>query len=194
MDLQTKPPRGQVNPLSVDARFGRRWLKRGDVRMPVLYSRIGEQLRNPKLHRTICRWVIGAPNWIKMITEKYRKRWPMYRGLRASLFAEFALKPFETRTFSETCHTLPSFGVGFKFWRGPAHSEHGGNYFLLKNIDYRFRPFHAEARGDLFMNNILIRQNVAPLGKSVGKWKWEAPPGTIRPPFPERSVPYPEKK
>jgi hypothetical protein len=164
------------------------------MKQPVLYSKIGERLRNTRLHRTICRWVIGTPNWRKLITEQYRKRWPLYRGLRASLFAEFALKPFSTRSFYETCHTLPFNGVGGQFWRGTEGSVHGGNFFRLKSIAYQIRPWKAEARGDLFMQNVPIRIDVAPLGKSVGKWNFEPPIGAsklyYRPPFPNRTKPY----
>lgn len=189
MDLQSKPPRGYINPASVDAKFGRRWMKKGDDKKPVLYSRIGEQLRNTKLHRTICRWVIGAPNWKKLLSDQYRKRWPMYRGLRVGLFAEFALKPFSSRNFFETAHTLPFHGVGGAFWRGSP-----GDYFVLKNIDYSIRPWKGEASGDMYMNHMRIRSDVAPLGKSVGKWNFDPPKGAVplhyRPPFPDRSVPY----
>lgn len=188
MDLDTKPPRGFINPSEVDSKFGRRWIKKGDSRFPTLYSRIGEQLRNPRLHRTICRWVIGTPNWIKLITDPYRKRWPLYRGLKAGLFAEFALKPFATRTISETCHTLPFHGVGGKLWRGPQSSSHNGNFFALKEVDYRIRPWKAEMRGDMCISGMVVRKDVAPLGKSVGKWNFEPPKGAhkqhYRPPFP----------
>jgi hypothetical protein len=191
MDLETKPPRGFVNPSDVDSRFGRRWIKRGENRFPTLYSRIGEQLRNPKLHRTICRWVIGAPNWIKLITDPYRKRWPLYRGLKAALFAEFAMKPFSTKTIAETCQTLPFFGAGGKLWRGPQGGPHNGNYFVLRRIDFRIRPWKADLRGDLCMNGITVRKDVAPLGKSVGKWNFEPPAGAhkihYRPSFPVSS-------
>ena len=186
MDLDKKSVRGSILTPEVDSRFGRRWLKRGDTKMPVLYSRIGEQLRNTRLHRTICRWVIGAPNWKKLLTEQYRKRWPLYRGLRAALFAEFALKPFSTRTFVETCHTLPFHGVGGLFWRGSERSSK----FRLNDSDYRIRPWKGEARGDLYMDNMLIRKDVAPLGKSAGKWNFQPPVGAhklyYRPSFPLR--------
>jgi hypothetical protein len=194
MDVQTKPPRGYIKSQSVDMKYGRRWLRRGEEKLPALYSRIGEQLRNPKLHRTICRWVIGAPNWKKLITEQYRKRWPMYRGLRVGLFAEFALKPFASRTFFETAHTLPFFGVGGRFWRGAEGKDHYGNFFSLKNIDFTVRPWKGEARGDMYMNGVRVRSDVAPLSKSVGKWNFEPPVGAVRlhyrPPFPDRSTPY----
>jgi hypothetical protein len=188
MELDDKKPRGYLNTSEVDSKFGRRWIKRGESRFPALYSRIGEQLRNPRLHRTICRWVIGTPNWVKLLTDPYRKRWPLYRGLRAGLFAEFALKPFATRTIAETCQTLPFFGVGAKFWRGPQGTSHNGSYFSLRHIDFRIRPWKADLRGDLCMNGMVIRKNVAPLGKSVGKWNFEPPVGGhklhYRPPFP----------
>jgi hypothetical protein len=193
MDVQTKPPRGAVNPPVIDSRFGRRWMRRGEMKQPVLYSRIGEQLRNTKLHRTICRWVIGTPNWKKLITEQYRKRWPLHRGLRASLFAEFALKPFSTRSFYETCQTLPFNGVGGKFWQGKEGRPHDGTFFELKTIQYQIRPWKAEARGDMIMNSIPIRNDVSPLGKSVGKWNFEPPAGSsklfYRPSFPVRLNP-----
>lgn len=195
MDIDNKRPRGYVHPSDVDSKHGRRWIKRGDSRFPTLYSRIGEQLRNPKLHRTICRWVIGTPNWVKLITDPYRKRWPLYRGLKAGLFAEFALKPFATRTFAETAHTLPFYGVGGKFWRATESVPHKGSFFTLRSIDYRIRPWSAEMRGDMHMNGVTIRKDVAPLGKSIGKWNFEAPLGAskhhYRPPFPARSAPYP---
>jgi len=169
-------------------------MKRGEMKQPVLYSKIGEQLRNTKLHRTICRWVIGTPNWRKLLSEQYRKRWPLYRGLKASLFAEFALKPFSTRSFYETCQTLPFNGLGGKFWRGKEGSAHQGNFFTLRSIDYQIRPWKGEARGDMYMNNTLVRKDVAPLGKSVGKWNFEPPNGAsrvfYRQPFPARSSPY----
>jgi hypothetical protein len=188
MDIETKQPRGFINPSQIDSKYGRRWLKRGESRFPVLYSKIGEQLRNPRLHRTICRWVIGTPNWIKLITDPYRKRWPLYRGLKACLFAEFALKSFEKRSFSESCQTLPFNGVGGKFWRAPKGRPHPGDFFVLRNISYTIRPWKAEMRGDLCMNNVVVRRNVAPLGKSVGKWNFEPPTGAhklyYRPPFP----------
>ncbi len=193
MDVQSKPPRGYINPPSIDAKFGRRWLKQGEDKKPVLYSQIGEQLRNRKLHRTICRWVIGAPNWKRLLSDQYRKRWPMYRGLRVGLFVEFALKSFATRNFFETAHTLPFYGVGGTFWRG-ASGKAPSDYFVLKGIDYSIRPWKGEAVGDLFMNHMRIRKDVAPLGKSVGKWNFESPKNAsslyYRPPFPERSVPY----
>lgn len=192
MDVQSKPPRGFINPQSIDSKFGRRWLKKGEDKKPVLYSRIGEQLRNPKLHRTICRWVIGAPNWRKLLSNQYRKRWPMYRGLRIGLFTEFALKSYSARNFFETAHTLPFHGVGGTFWRGS--SQPSGDHFLLDRIDYSIRPWKGEALGDLFMNHMRIRKDVAPLGKSVGKWNFSPPKDAVRlhyrPPFPDRSVPY----
>ena len=195
MDVDEKRPRGYVHSPVVDSKFGRRWIKRGDSKFPTLYSRIGEQLRNPKLHRTICRWVIGTPNWVKMITEPYRKRWPLYRGLKAGLFAEFALKPFASRTIAETAHTLPFFGVGGSFWRGAQGSVHKGDFIKLNDIEYRIRPWKAEMRGDMFMSGIPIRKDVAPLGKSVGKWNFAPPAGAAkehyRPPFPDRASPYP---
>ena len=53
----------------------------------------------------------------------------------------------------------------------------------------------AEMRGDMHMNGVTIRKDVAPLGKSIGKWNFEAPLGAskhhYRPPFPARSAPYP---
>jgi hypothetical protein len=192
MDVDDKLPRGYLNTKEVDSRYGRRWIKRGESKFPALYSRIGEQLRNPKLHRTICRWVIGTPNWVKLITDPYRKRWPLYRGLNAAFFAEFALKPFAKRTISETCHTLPFYGVGGKFWRGP--SPHNGNYFKLRSVEYQIRPWKAEMRGDMYFGNIAVRKDVAPLGKSIGKWNFEPPAGGsklyYRPAFPERTQPY----
>ena len=195
MDIDTKRPRGYVNPSPIDSKFGRRWIKRGDTRFPALYSRLGEQLRNTKLHRTICRWVIGTPNWVKLITDPYRKRWPLYRGLKASLFAEFALKPFSTRSISETVHTVPFYGVGGKLWRGPQGMPHSGSYFQPKSVDFQIRPWKAEMRGDMFMSGIAVRKDVAPLGKSVGKWNFEPPAGAnkihYRPSFPDRKVPYP---
>lgn len=188
MDIETKPPRGSINPPITDSKFGRRWMKRGEAKFPVLYSGIGEQLRNTKLHRTICRWVIGTPNWTKLITNKYRKRWPLYRGLRASLFAEFALKPFSSRNIFETCHTLPFYGVGGSFWRAKQEQQHNGSFFRLHSIDYAIRPWKGEARGDIYMMNHLVRRDVAPLGKSVGKWNYEPPTNAckihFRPPFP----------
>ena len=194
MDVQTKPPRGFVNQAEVDSKHGRRWIKRGDSKMPVLYSRIGDQLRNTKLHRTICRWVIGTPNWKRLITEQYRKRWPLYRGLKAGLFAEYALKPFISRNFFETSHTLPFFGIGGKFWRGSQGSSHNGSFFGLKSIDFSVRPWKGEARGNMYINGTLIRADIAPLGKSIGKWNFEPPTGAVnihyRPPFPSRSSPY----
>ena len=186
MDTGQKPPRGSLNSPEVDSRFGRRWLKRGETRLPVLYSTIGDQLRNTRLHRTICRWVIGTPNWKKLLTDQYRKRWPLYRGLRASLFAEFALKPFATRSFFETCHMLPFYGRGCTFWRGNSVDSK----FRLTSIDYRIRPWKGEARGDMYMNGMLVRKDVAPLGKSAGKWNFEFPQNGhklhYRPPFPNR--------
>lgn len=194
MDIDSKLPRGYIKTKEEDFKYGRRWMKRGESRFPVLYSRIGEQLRNPKLHRTICRWVIGAPNWIKLITDPYRKRWPLYRGLNAAFFAEFALKPFANRTISETCHRLPFYGVGGRFWRGPMGCKHNGSFFKLKSIEYKIRPWKAELRGDMYMSDIAVRKDVAPLGKSVGKWNFEPPVGAsklhYRPPFPDRSYPY----
>jgi hypothetical protein len=188
MDLETKRPRGYLQSAVVDSKHGRRWLKRGESRFPVLYSRIGEQLRNPRLHRTICRWVIGTPNWVKLLTDPYRKRWPLYRGLRAAFFAEFATKPFATRTFAETCHTLPFHGIGGRFWRGQEGKPHHGTFFTLRSIDYRIRPWKAEMRGDMSMSNMVVRKDVAPLGKSIGKWNFQPPEGAhklhYRPPFP----------
>lgn len=193
MDTDNKLPRGYINTKEEDFKFGRRWIKRGESRFPVLYSRIGEQLRNPKLHRTICRWVIGTPNWIRLITDPYRKRWPIYRGLNAAFFAEFALKPFAKRTIAETCHTLPFYGIGGKLWRGAPGSQHDGNYFIPKSVSYRIRPWKAEIRGDMYFSHILVRRDVAPLGKSVGKWNFDPPTGAsklyYRPPFPDRSEP-----
>lgn len=192
MDIDTKRPRGYVGPADVDSRHGRRWIKRGDNKIPTLYSRIGEQLRNTKLHRTICRWVIGTPNWVKLITEPYRKRWPLYRGLKASLFAEFALKPFMSRTFSETTHTLPFYGISGKLWRGQERSSDKNSYFTPTHIEYSIRPWRAEVKGDLYMQGLCIRKDVAPLGKSVGKWNFEPPSGAhrihYRPPFPIRKT------
>ncbi len=189
MDIETKPPRGSINPPVVDSKYGRRWMKRGETKFPVLYSSIGEQLRNTKLHRTICRWVIGTPNWKKLLTQGYRKRWPLYRGLKAGLFAEFALKPFSTRTIFETCQTLPFYGIGGKFWRGKEGSAHHGNFFNLNAIEYSIRPWKGEARGDMYMSGHLVRRDVAPLGKSVGKWNFEPPKNCskqhYRPPFPD---------
>jgi hypothetical protein len=194
MDVDSKRPRGYVNDAVTDSKYGRRWIKRGDSKFPILYSRMGQQLRNTKLHRTICRWVIGTPNWIKLISDPYRKRWPLYKGLRASLFAEFATKAFANRTIAEKMHTLPFFGVGGKLWRGTEGRPHSGSFFIPRCIEYQMRPWKAEIRGDVYMNGMKIRQDVAPLGKSVGKWNYEAPHGSsrlhYRPPFPDRTVPY----
>ena len=191
---------GAVNTEEYDKKYGRWWRPhKDDTRRPILYSTIGEPCRNPKLHRTILKWVHSA-NWKRILTNKYRKRWPGMEMFSVAFFAEFILKPQKEMNLFELCRTLPNYGIGARFWSGKRNIQTEGPEkgkpalsFQLDRIKWHTGriPFKGRVWGTQYHRGIPIREGVAALGKSSGGWQYELPPG-CRPPFPAFGEPEPE--
>ncbi|CAJ1423463.1 unnamed protein product [Effrenium voratum] len=186
-----RPPYGAHNSQEYDEKHGRWWWQKKEVWRPKLYTTIGKHARSPKLSRTIVRWAYNTPNFRALKRDMYRKRWPKPLQLNYRFFAEFCLKEFKQRTLLETAHTLPLYGAGCKFWRArdETHPDTKGQYFVADQIEYRLRPIRGDIRGTQYLFGRPIRQNIAPIAKSLGSWRFEAPKGAhplvYRPAFPE---------
>lgn len=186
-------PRGKILPEAEDKKYGRWWQEQKDKRRPILYSRIGQPCRPEHLRISLLfGWQKHTPNWKRVIGEAYRKRWPGYKELSILFFAEFALKEWSRRSLSETCARLPFFGVGSVFQQSVlenARIKETKPKMVLRDMDYRIRPFESRARADYFSaSGALIRHNISPIGKHEKGWIYSFPanadPRIYRPPFP----------
>lgn len=180
---------GALNTKEYDEKHGRWWHNWKDrEERPKLYTTIGRHARSQKLSRTIVRWVKSG-NFVALRRDPYRKRWPKKSGHTMRLFAEFCLKGFERRTLLETAHTLPLYGVGCKFWRGKENTpESKGQYFVAKSAQWKVRPIKGTLRGTQYLFGRPVREDIAPVAKSLGLWRVERPegahPDVYRPAFP----------
>lgn len=185
-----RPVLGALNNKEYDEKHGRWWhnWKEREER-PKLYTTIGRHARRKELSRTIVRWVKSG-NFVALRRDPYRKRWPKKSGHTVRFFAEFCLKGFQQRTLLETAHTLPLYGVGCKFWRGKNAyvPESRGQYFVADSVQWKLRPMRGTIRGTQFLSGRPIRENIAPVAKSLGSWRYEFPlgahPDVYRPVFP----------
>merc|ERR1711972_466407 len=136
-------------------------------------------------------WVLNTPGWKKLMRDPYRKRWPKYSQLCVRFFAEFCLKGYTSRTLLETASTLPLAGVACKFFRAPEadHPDTRGKYFIASSVEFTQRPFRGKLQGTQFIAGRPVMHGIAPVGKTLGKWRYEFPDGAhpvvYRPPFPE---------
>lgn len=181
---------GKVNSQEYDEKYGRKWFeKKKETFAPKIYSSIGKHARNPKLWRTIRRNLQG-PNFRKLLRDPYRKRWPEADKITVAHFAEFCIKDFKRRTLLETAATLPLDGVGCKFWRAnkPDAPEDRGDYFVASSAEIRQRPIRGILRGMQYYGGRPARDNIAPVAKSLGSWRYALPdnahPTVYRPLFP----------
>jgi len=199
MENKERVPRGKLLAEEEDKKYGRWWNDdRGDKRRPILYTRIGTTCRPEYMRLSLLHgWQKHTPNWKKVVGEVYRKRWPGYKELCIVFFAEFAIREWSKRTLLETCHRLPFFGVNCTVQRG-LQENHTINpkkpITILRETDYRIRPFNGKLRADYFSaSGALIRNHITPLGKSSGKWIYEYPknadPRIYRPSFPPPHTP-----
>jgi len=183
-----RPVLGQINEKEYDEKHGRHWhnWKEKEER-PKLYTTIGKHARSQKLSRTIVRWVKSG-NFVALRRDVYRKRWPKKSTMR--FFAEFCLKEHGKRTLLETCHTIPLYGVGCKFWRSKHRDlpESRGQYFVADSAQWKLRPIRGVVRGTQYLFNRPARSNIAPIAKSLGHWNYDLPegahPDVYRPAFP----------
>lgn len=185
-----RPVLGKLNEKEYDEKHGRWWhnWKEREER-PKLYTTIGKHARRKELSRTIVRWAKSG-NFVALKRDIYRKRWPKKSDLTMQFFAEFCSKPFERRTLLETAHTLPLFGEGCKFWRAkhPDTPDTKGQYFVAQSAEWKVRPIKGTIRGTQYLFGRVAREKVAPVGKSLGCWRYEFPegahPDVYRPAFP----------
>lgn len=184
------PPLGAHSTRDYDEQYGRWWFQKRDEWRPKMYTSIGKHARSKGLSRTIVRWTGSTPNFKRLKRDVHRKRWPKLDQLSMNFFAEFCHKEFSKRTLLETCHTLPLYGVGCKFWR--TKEEDGldtlGHFFVASTVDFKQRPIRGLVKGTQYMFGRPVRRNIAPVAKTLGSWRYELPadghPSIFRPPFP----------
>lgn len=196
------PIPGAHDPEAYDKKHGRWWLDRNDKRRPVRYTQIGKHNRAPGLHRSLLyQWQRHTRNWLNLVREQHRKRWPMYAQLCVGFFSEFCLRRWTRQNLFEVAHVLPGYGVGCKFWKptvskGP---KNGGGFFVVNSIDFQVRPFSGKVVGDQFFTpEKLLKTDIQPMGKTTGGWNYVYPEERnyflYRPSFPPTKKNWETKK